>query len=215
MKVEIWFDYLCPYCYMGERKFQLGLSQFEHKDDVEIVHKSYQLNPTANRADFGDKDIHQIIADKYNISYEDAKTNNDKIIQSASEVGLNYNFDILKPNNTEFAHMMTKYAQSKGQGDLFIERFYKDYFGHGLDIGDEVRLLEIAVELGFNLEDLNKQLTDGSLKEAVINDREMASNLQITSVPFFIIDDKYTVSGAQSPEYFKSVLDQVYKETNS
>jgi len=102
MKVEIWFDFICPFCYLGETKFEMALATFEHKEEVEVVYKSFQLNMTTESSK--GKDIHQVIADKYPISYAQAKDNNDRIIEAASEVGLNYRFDILKLNSTELAH---------------------------------------------------------------------------------------------------------------
>src|SRR5690242_2162223 len=113
MKVEIWFDFVCPFCYMGERKFEKALAAFEHNDEVEIIFKSFQLN--MSQKDVKGKDIHQVIADKYNITYEQAKDNNDRITKAAAEVGLNYRFDILKLNNTQLAHEISKYAESVGK----------------------------------------------------------------------------------------------------
>jgi len=210
MKVEIWFDFVCPFCYMGETKFKKALEAFEHKDEVEIVFKSFQLD--MGKGDFNGKDVHEIIANKYNIAYEQAKANNDRVIKAASEVGLNYNFDILKVNNTELAHEIAKYAESIGRGKELVERYFKGHFEEGLDIGDKDDLLELAQEIGLDITELKKQLDGGSLKLEVKEDEAVAKKLGISSVPFFVIDNKYAVSGAQNPEQFLKALNQAYND---
>ncbi|CUU47803.1 DsbA family oxidoreductase [Clostridium beijerinckii] len=204
MKVEIWSDFVCPFCYMGERKFEKALELFEHKDEVEIVFKSFQLN--MDQAEVKDKDIHQVIADKYNISYEQAKANNDRIVKAAQEVGLNYRFDILKLNNTELAHQISKYAEYNDKGKELVDRYFKAYFEEGFDIGNKEKLIELAEEIGLNVIELKKRLDDGSLKAEIEKDKALARELDISGVPFFVINDKYAVSGAQEPEEFLKVL---------
>jgi predicted DsbA family dithiol-disulfide isomerase len=208
MKVEIWFDFVCPFCYMGERKFEKALAAFEHKDEVEIIFKSFQLN--MSQKDVKGKDIHQVIADKYNITYEQAKDNNDRITKVAAEVGLNYRFDILKLNNTQLAHEISKYAESVGKGKELVDLYFKGYFEEGLDIGNEEKLLELAEKAGLDINDLKNQLAGESLKAKVKEDEALAKKLGISSVPYFVFDDKYAVSGAQEPEQFLKALNQAY-----
>lgn len=210
MKVEVWFDFVCPFCYMGETKFKKALEAFEHKDEVEIVFKSFQLD--MGNGDFNGKNVHEIIADKYNISYEQAKANNDRVIEAASEVGLNYNFDILKVNNTELAHEIAKYAERIGKGKELVERYFKGHFEEGLDIGNKVDLLELAKEIGLDINELKKQLDGDDLKSEVKKDEAVARKLGISSVPFFVIDNKYAVSGAQNPEQFLNALNKAYND---
>ena len=209
MKVEIWSDFVCPFCYMGERKFEQALADFEHKDEVEIVFKSFQL--AMGKEDVKGKDIHQIIADKYNISYDQAKANNDQIVKAAEKVGLNYRFDILKLNNTELAHEIAKYADSVGKGKDLVDRYFKAYFEEGVDIGDKEKLIELAEEIGLNTIELKKQLNQEDLKAEIKKDEVLARKLGINSVPFFIINDRYTVSGAQDPKQFLKALNEAYK----
>ncbi|MFT8351883.1 DsbA family oxidoreductase [Clostridium saccharoperbutylacetonicum] len=208
MKVEIWFDFVCPFCYMGERKFERALAAFEHKDEVEIIFKSFQLN--MSQKDVKGKDIHQVIADKYNITYEEAKANNDTITKAAAEVGLNYRFDILKLNNTQLAHEISKYAESVGKGKEVVDFYFKGYFEEGLDIGNEEKLLELAEKAGLDISDLKKQLAGESLKAKVKEDEALARKLGVSSVPYFVFDNKYAVSGAQEPEQFLKALNQAY-----
>jgi predicted DsbA family dithiol-disulfide isomerase len=208
MKVEIWFDFVCPFCYMGERKFEKALAAFEHNDEVEIIFKSFQLN--MSQKDVKGKDIHQVIADKYNITYEQAKDNNDRITKAAAEVGLNYRFDILKLNNTQLAHEISKYAESVGKGKELVDLYFKGYFEEGLDIGNEEKLLELAEKAGLDISDLKNQLAGESLKAKVKEDEALARKLGISSVPYFVFDNKYAVSGAQEPEQFLKALKQAY-----
>lgn len=210
MKVEIWSDFVCPFCYMGEAKFKKALEVFEHKDEVEIVYKSFELD--REKTDYEGKNVHRIIADKYHISYEQAKANNDRITKAAAEVGLNYNFDILKVNNTLIAHEIAKYAQHVGKGNELVERYFKGVFEEGLDIGKKNDLLKLAEEIGLDIAELTKQLDGNDLKSDVREDEAQAEKLGVNSVPFFLIDNKYAVSGAQDPQQFLQALQQAYND---
>lgn len=209
MKIEIWSDFVCPFCYMGERKFEMALEQFSHKEEVSIEFKSFELN--MDKTDYKGKDIHQIIADKYGISYEDAKENNDKIVHAASEVGLQYRFDILKLNNTRLAHQIAQYAKSVGKGNELVNRFFKGYFEEGQDIGDKDTLLKMSQEVGLDRLDLTAMLETNTFDRLVSEDEQLASRLGINSVPYFVIDNKYAVSGAQNPDYFLQALNKAYE----
>lgn len=209
MKIEIWSDFVCPFCYMGERKFEMALEQFSHKDEVSIEFKSFELN--MDKTDYKGKDIHQIIADKYGISYENAKENNDKIVQAASEVGLQYRFDLLKLNNTRLAHQIAQYAKSVGKGNELVNRFFKGYFEEGQDIGDKDTLLKMSQEVGLDRLDLTAMLETNTFDRLVSEDEQLASRLGINSVPYFVIDNKYAVSGAQNPDYFLQALNKAYE----
>lgn len=207
-KIDIWFDFVCPFCYLGERKFEMALKAFEGKDDIEINFKSFQLNPSKDVVPMVGKDIHQIIADKYHMSYEQAKANNDRIVASAKQVGLNYRFDILKPGNTEKAHIIAQYAKEVGKDFDLVNRYYAAYFEEGADINDEKTLLDLAAEIGLNADVIKERLDDPALLAAVKSDQKQAKEIGITGVPFFIVNDQHTISGAQSVEHFLSVLQQ-------
>lgn len=210
MKVEIWSDFVCPFCYMGERRFENALAEFEHKEQVEITFRSFQLDPNAEK--IVDKDIYQIIAEKYKISYEESKANNDQIVKAASEVGLNYRFDILKPNNSGLAHQISKFAKSVGMEKVFVDRLFKAYFEEGADIGDKEQLVKLAAEVDLNVEVLKQQLEQQDLAAEVVKDQQQAMAMGIHGVPFFVIDDKYSISGAQSVGHFLKVLRKAYQE---
>jgi predicted DsbA family dithiol-disulfide isomerase len=208
MKIEIWSDFACPYCYLGDRKLALALNEFEHKDEVEISYKSFQLDVHATS--HADEDISELIAKKYGISYEQAKASNNSIIIAAKKVGLNYDFDALKPNNTGLAHQVSKYALSSGKEKELVARFFKAYFEEGMDLGVKENLISLGSEVGLDPEGLVKALDLGTYSNDVMLDQKKASELGIRGVPYFVVNDKYAVSGAQSIDYFKSVLDEVY-----
>jgi predicted DsbA family dithiol-disulfide isomerase len=208
MKIEIWSDFACPYCYLGDRKLALALNEFEHKDEVEIFYKSFQLDVHATS--HADEDISELIAKKYGISYEEAKASNNQIIIAAKKVGLNYDFDALKPNNTGLAHQVSKYALDHGKEKELVARLFKAYFEEGYDLGLKENLIKLAGEVGLDTEDLVSVLDLATYRDAVILDQKKAQDLGIRGVPYFVVNDKYAISGAQSIEYFKSVLDEVH-----
>lgn len=211
MKVEIWFDFACPFCYIGEKKFEMALANFQNKEDVEIQFRSFKLN-MADDALKG-KDIHQVIADKYHISYQQAKDNNDRIAKAASEIGLDFRFDILKLSSTELAHEIAHFAQQSHKGAEVINRFFKGYFEEGLDLSDKETLMSLAQEAELDLAILKDQLENGTLKSKVQQDEDLARQLGIRSIPQFTIDNKTVISGAQDSETFLKALTDSYAAT--
>ena len=209
MIIEIWSDFVCPFCYMGKKKFEMALNEFEHKDEVEVIYRSFELGMSAESVK--GKDIHQVIADKYQISYEDAKENNDRIVKAAAEVGLQYRFDLLKPNSTKLAHEIVQYAKSKGKEKELVNRFFQGYFEEGMDIGNREALLKQAEAAGLDIDDLTEQLDSQQLRAAVKKDEDMAEKLNINGVPYFLINQWYSVSGAQRPDTFLRALQEAFE----
>ena len=210
MKIEIWFDFVCPFCYLGDTKFENALSEFEHKAEVELEFRSFRLN-MANEDTKG-KDIHQGVAEKYHISYEQSKANNERIAEAGREVGLHYNFDAMKLNDTELAHQIMQYAKRFQKDHALIKRYFKEYFEEGMDIGNREGLVQIAGELGLDIAELGRELTSGVLKAEIQKDEAAARRFGIDTIPHFIIDGKYAVSGAQNKENFLAALRKVYAQ---
>lgn len=206
MKIEIWSDFACPYCYIGEKKLEKALEEFQDKDDVEITFRSFQLDP--NGVKHAGEDINELLAQKYGISYQRAKEQNDSIINAAYDVGLKYRFDILTPNNTALAHEVAKFAKSQCLEKVVVERLFKAYFEEGSDLGDKETLLSLAKEVGLDTVKLEKSLNEEVYKNDVIMDQQNAYNNGIHGVPYFIINDKVAISGAQSISYFKEALNK-------
>ncbi|MDT8716891.1 DsbA family oxidoreductase [Clostridium sp. 19966] len=210
MKIEVWSDFVCPFCYIGKRRLENALDKFEHKDEVEVVFKSFELDPEAKKK--YDESIHEIIAKKYGISVAEAKASNDQLVAQAKALGLDYNFEDIKPTNTFDAHRLYHYAKAQGKLKEFSERTLKAYFVDSLNISDYNVLADLASEVGLDREKALKVLEDNEYSEDVRKDEQKAAQLKISGVPFFVFNDKYAVSGAQPSDLFLEVLDKVKKE---
>lgn len=208
MKIEMWFDFVCPFCYLGETNFEKALTGFEHKDDVEVVYRSFQLRMASEQTK--GKDIHQVVAEKYHISYAQAKANNAGIARAGSKVGLHYDFDGLKLNDSELAHQIMQYAKRVRKEDILIKRYFKAYFEEGMDIGEENALLKIAGESGLDIASLRRALAGNTLKTEVQKDETAARQLGINTIPHFVFHGKYAVSGAQDADHFSAILKKAY-----
>lgn len=210
MKIEIWSDFVCPFCYIGKRRLEMALNEFEHKEEVELVFKSFELDPQSKKK--FDESIHEIIAKKYGISVEQAKASNDQIAAQAKEIGLNYNFDDIKPTNTFDAHRLSHYAKTEGKMNELSERLLKAYFVEAMNISDYEVLTKLAEEVGLNGAKALEVLETGRYGAEVRKDEEEASKLNITGVPYFVFNRKYAVSGAQPIEVFLRTLKEVKNE---
>lgn len=206
MKIDIWSDFACPYCYIGEKKLEMALAQLALEIPVEIQFKSFQLNVDA--VSHEGEDLNTLIANKYGISYEQAKAANDNIINTANEVGLKFDFDNIKPGNTGLAHEVYKYCHSIGKGQAMADGLFAGYFEEGVNLSSESRLLSLAEAIGVDADSVQEIIDGRNYKEAVMKDQKTAQELGISSVPFFVINDKYAVSGAQSVEHFKLTLEK-------
>lgn len=210
MKIEIWSDFACPFCYIGEKRLMKALEELNLEDQVDIEFKSFQLD--VNAKSHPDKDIHQLIAEKYNISYIQAKNSNTDIVQMAKEIGLNYDFDNLKPGNTRLAHEAHKFAAENGKDLEYAQWAFSSYFEKGKSLSDLDTLQKLISVLGLEPEAFMKSLETGQYTSAVESDQNKAQKLGINSVPTFIIDGKHTITGAQNVNYFKMAIEQIRKD---
>lgn len=210
MKIEVWSDFVCPFCYIGKRRLEVALENFEHKDQVEVIFRSFELDTSAKKK--YDENIHELIAHKYGISVAQAKASNDQIVAQAKAIGLNYNFEELKPTNTFDAHRLTHYAKTEGKMNELSERILKGYFVESLNISDYKVLATLASEVGLDEIKALKVLEAGEYGEEVRKDEERAAQLRISGVPYFVFNNKYAVSGAQPSEKFSEVLEKVMKD---
>jgi len=206
MKIEIWSDFACPYCYIGEKKLEKALEELKLDSSAKVSFRSFQLD--VNAVSHPNEDINTLISKKYKISYEQAKKANDGIVATAKEVGLNYDFDNLKPSNTGLAHQLIKFAKTKGKETQFAERLFNAYFVEGIELGKMENLIELASLEGFDVEEVEYALNETVYLKEVLEDQRMAHELGVSSFPFFVIEDKYAVSGAQSVEYFRMAIEK-------
>ncbi|WP_010098750.1 DsbA family oxidoreductase [Ornithinibacillus scapharcae] len=211
MKIEVWSDFVCPFCYIGKRRLEAALEQFAYRDQVAVEYKSFELDPNAKV--YQGITIHEAIANKYGISLEEARKANDGIGSQAQTVGLVFDFENMKPTNTFDAHRLTKYAESVGKGKQLTEKLLHAYFVEGQLLSDHDILLSIATTVGVDSEKTKEVLSNSDLYANDVRDEEMrAHQYGASGVPFFVINEKYAISGAQPTELFVSALQQVWEE---
>jgi predicted DsbA family dithiol-disulfide isomerase len=212
MKVEIWSDIACPWCYIGKRRFESALSQFEHRDQVEIEWRSFQLDPTAPRISNESHDDH--LAKKFRMSSEQIVKMNEQMIGLANEEGLTYHFEQIKQANTFDGHRLIHLAKAHGLQGEMKERLMHAYWTEGVALWDVDALVKLAVEVGLDADEARTTLESDAYADEVRADVRRAQSLNISGVPFFVVDEKYGVSGAQPSEVFSKVLTQTWAESH-
>lgn len=212
MKVEVWSDFACPFCYIGKQRLELALEQFEQKEEVEVVFRSFELDPNSPK-DL-DHDVHDMLVAKYGMSREQAISMNRDLGITAKEVGLDFQFDDLILTNTFDAHRLAQYANTKGKGNIVAQELFKAYFTDSRHLGDHETLADLAEEAGLDRDEaLSVLASDDYTAEVRANEAE-AGQLGINAVPFFVIDRKYAVSGAQNSDMFLNALQTAWKEAH-
>lgn len=208
MKIEIWSDIFCPFCYIGKRRFENALNKFENKEEVEVLFKSFELNPNAEKVN--NNNIHEAIAEKYGITLEEAIANNESIVKQAKSIGLDYNFDGLILTNSFDAHRLIHFSKDFGKNSEMTEALFKAYFTDSKDISDFNVLGDIAKSIDLDKDEVIKVLNSDKYKKEVREDEALARSYSITSVPTFIINEKFIISGAQSEDVFLMALNRSY-----
>lgn len=210
MKVEIWSDVMCPFCYIGKRKFEAALSQFPNGDLVEVEWKSFQLNPDLKTQP--GKSVVEYLAEAKGWSIDYANQQHDRVTAMAAEVGLKYDFDKAVVANSFDAHRLSHYAKSQGKGDAFEERLFRAYFVEGQNTADHAVLQALAEEVGLPADGARATLASNQYADAVQADIATARQIGVQGVPFFVIDRRYAVSGAQQPEVFLGAIQKAWTE---
>jgi predicted DsbA family dithiol-disulfide isomerase len=208
MNVEIWSDVVCPWCYIGKRRFEAALAGFEHREDVSVVWHSFQLDPSAPPISEGDP-IERLSA-KYGMSRADAERAQAGVTATAASVGLDFHLDRARSGNTFDAHRMLHYALTMGKQSELKERLMAGYFSDGAAIGDHEVLTRLATEVGLEESPVREVLASEAFTVEVRHDEQEARQLGITGVPFFVIDRAYGISGALSPELMLSAFEQAW-----
>lgn len=210
MKIEIWSDFACPFCYVGKKRFENALEKFEHKDQVEVIYKSFMLNPNSPLET--DLSAHESLAKMKGIPVAQAKMLNERVGGMAKEVGLNFNFAEMQQTNTKSAHRVLQFANTKGLGKEMKEKFFETYFIDGKNIADPLVLVEQAKKIGLNPNEVREIIEFDRFENEVDEDINDARMLGVQGVPTFVIDRKVGVSGAQKEEYFLEFLRSNFKE---
>lgn len=210
MNFEVWSDFACPFCYIGKKNFENALSKFKHKDQVNVVFKAYQLNPDAPKVMQGT--AYESFAKGHNMSVSEAKQRFQMFTENAKKVGLVYNYDIIQMTNTFDAHRLAKWANTFGKEQILTDRLMKAYFTEGKNLSDWNTLVSLASECGLDNLSAQKVLENGEFAEEVLSQQREAREIGVQGVPFFVINRKYGVSGAQPEAYFQNAIEQIWKE---
>ncbi len=210
MKIEIWSDVMCPFCYIGKRNFETALARFKDKEEVEIIWKSFQLDPTL--PEVAQESQHDYLVKSKGMSPAQVESMLENVTRMAKRAGLDYHLDRSVMVNSFRAHRLIQLAKNEGLGDEAEERLFRAYFTEGLDIADTDTLTRLGKEVGLDEGDIQEALTDNRYAELIRNDIEEAQALGIRGVPFFVFDRKYGVSGAQPPEQFLQTLEKSFSE---
>jgi len=208
MDVEIWSDVVCPWCYIGKRRFERALAVFDHRGEVSVSWRSFQLDPNAPPT--SEDDPVDRIAARYGMSRAGAEAAQARVTASAAIEGLNFHLDRTRSGNTFDAHRLIHHAQSFGRQDALKERLMAAYFVEGAAIGEHDVLARLAVEVGLDGPVVRAVLDSDAYADDVRRDELEARHLGITGVPFFVLDRAYGVSGAQPSEVILSALSQAW-----
>jgi predicted DsbA family dithiol-disulfide isomerase len=206
MHVEIWSDIACPWCYVGKRRFEAALAAFEHRDDVTVTWRSFELDPAAPRERPVDGATH--LAEKYGTSREQAVAMQDRMTGVAAEEGLEFRFDIARGGNTFDAHRLLHLATAHGAQDALKERLMRAYLTEGELISDHAVLARLGVEAGLPEDEVRDTLATDRFAAEVREDERTAQRIGIQAVPFFVVDRAVGASGAHPPEALLELLRQ-------
>ena len=209
MRIEIWSDVVCPWCYIGKRRFEAALARFAHRDEVEVVWRSFELDPRAPAVRGGEMAGH--LARKYGMSRERAEGAVANLTDQAAAEGLEFRLDIAAGGNTFDAHRLIHLAAERGVQDQVKERFLAGYFTEGVAIGLPEGLTPLAVDAGLDEGEVEAVLKGDAYAEDVRADEELARELDISAVPSFVIDRRFMVPGAQDPDTMLRVLERAWE----
>jgi predicted DsbA family dithiol-disulfide isomerase len=211
MQVEIWSDVVCPWCYLGKARFERALETFEHAADVQVVYRSFELDPAAPAGQ--STPTVDLLASKYGMTPAQAEQAQRQMEERAAGDGLTFRMEGLHSGNTRDAHRLVQLAKERGRQAEMVERLHRAYFTEQRSIFDRNSLLALAVEAGLDRADAAQVLADGQYTDEVETDEAMARALGATGVPLFVVDRKYGISGAQPAETISKVLEQAWAET--
>lgn len=210
MKIEIWSDVMCPFCYIGKRNLETALAQFADKEHIEVVWKSYQLDPTI--PEVANETHEEYLVKRKGMSAEQVKGMLENVTQSAKQVGLDYHLDKSIVVNSQKAHRLIQFAKTKKLGDEAEERLFKAFFTEGKNIADTETLTRLGKDIGLDEAELQAAFTDDKYAYLVNQDIQEARQIGVSGVPFFVVDRKYAVSGAQPAEAFLEMLEKAFTE---
>lgn len=213
MQVDIWSDVVCPWCYLGKKRFENGLGSFAHRDEVEVVYRSFELDPSTPRG--VTTPTIEVLASKYRMTGQQAQDAQRQMEQRAAEDGLTFRMDGLLSGNTKDAHRLLQLSRERDLQPELMERLHRAYFTDQASIFDHAALTELAVEVGLDRDEAAAVLASDKYEHEVDTEEAMAHSLGVTGVPFFVVDHRYGISGAQSAETITQVLTKAWDEAHA
>ncbi|WP_164905153.1 DsbA family oxidoreductase [Aequorivita ciconiae] len=210
MKIEIWSDVMCPFCYIGKRNFESALEQFSDKEEIEVIWKSFQLNPYI--PEIPNESYQDYLIKHKGMSAEQVKGMLDNVTQIAKRAGLEFNLEQAVIVNSMNAHKIIQFAKTKGLGDEAEERLFHAFFTEGKNIADLDTLTQLGKEIGLEKTEMDNAFRDEKYSSLVKQDIQEAQQLGVQGVPFFVLNRKYAISGAQPSEAFSENLKVAFAE---
>ncbi len=208
MRIEIWSDVVCPWCYIGKRNLEAALAEFPHADQVTVEWRSFELDPTTPTQVGLSMD--EVLERKYGMSPDQAATANRQMTELAARVGLEYHLDRVRIGNTFDAHRLLHLAAHEGRGGEMKERLLHAYFTEGRTVSDPASLTDLAAEIGLDRERVGAVLASDEYADEVRADEARAVELGSTGVPFFVLDGRFGIPGAQPPDVLLRLLHRVW-----
>lgn len=210
LRVDIWSDVVCPWCYIGKRRFESALERFEHRDDVQVSWHSFELDPKAPAS--SERPAAERLAEKYGMSVEQAEAMHAQMTELAAVEGLEFHLDRSRGANTFDAHRLIALAAERGVQDAVKERLMRAYFTEGEPVADPEALVRVVAEAGLDADEARAVLAGDRYAEAVREDERTAARIGISGVPFFVLDRRYGVSGAQPADVLLEALERAWQE---
>jgi predicted DsbA family dithiol-disulfide isomerase len=210
MEVEIWADIVCPWCYLGKRHFEQALGSFDHADKVQVVYRSFELDPAAPRG--VTTPTVEVLAQKYGMTPDRARQAQRQMEERATADGLTFRMDGLRSGNTKDAHRLLHLAKASDRQSELMERLQRAYFTEQDSIFDHDALTRLAVEAGLDPAEVADVLASDRYRDHVETDEAMARSIGATGVPLFVVDRRYGISGAQPAETITDVLERAWNE---
>jgi predicted DsbA family dithiol-disulfide isomerase len=215
LRIDVWSDIACPWCFVGKRRLERALEQFPHAEQTKVVWRAFELDPAAPNERDPKVSHAERIAKKYGISVEQARLNSERLVQVARGEGLAFDFEHLRSGSTFDAHRLVHLGRQRGRQDAVKERFLKAYLEEGALMSDAGTLVGLAAEAGLDEGEAADVLASDLFAEAVRADENEARQLGISGVPCFVLNRRFAVNGAQSPQVLLSALHQAWSELDT
>ncbi len=212
MQIDVWSDIACPWCAIGKKRLESALQQFDRAGEVQVVWHSFELDRTPADARPKFNNIAELLAKKYGMTLAQAQAANERVMAQAAAEGLHWNMDTVQPSSTFDAHRLLQYAATRGLQSQLMERLMAAYFAEGLLVSDPAVLQQLAEQVGLDPAEVAQVLASDRFAAEVRADEQAAAQNGITGVPFFVLDERYAVSGAQPAAVFAQALQTAWQE---